>query len=55
MTQSSLASLCDIDVRSIQLIEKGSMNMSLKIFFALSEALEVSPEELFKFEKENIN
>ena len=55
LTQSSLASLCDIDVRSIQLIEKGSMNMSLKIFFALSEALEVSPEELFKFEKENIN
>ena len=55
LTQSSLASLCDIDVRSIQLIEKGSMNMSLKVFFALSEALEVSPEELFKIEKENIN
>jgi hypothetical protein len=31
------------------------MNMSLKVFFALSEALEVSPEELFKIEKENIN
>ena len=55
LTQSSLASLCDIDVRTIQLIEKGSMNMSLKVFFALSEALEVSPEELFKIEKENIN
>jgi putative transcriptional regulator len=55
LTQSSLASLCDIDVRTIQLIEKGSMNMSLKVFFALSEALDVSPEELFRFDKGRIS
>lgn len=55
LTQSSLASLCDIDVRTIQLIEKGSMNMSLKVFFALSEALEVSPEELFRFDRGKIS
>ena len=54
LTQSTLASLCDIDVRTIQLIEKGSMNMSLKVFFTLSEALEVSPEQLLKFENTKV-
>ena len=43
ITQASLASQCDIDVRSIQLIEVGKMNFSLRILYALSEALEVSP------------
>lgn len=52
LTQSSLASLCDLDVRTIQLIESGSLNMSLKVFFSLSEALEISPERLLKFEND---
>ena len=46
LTQSSLASSCDVDIRTIQLIERGSLNMSLKIFFALSNSLEISPCEL---------
>lgn len=46
LTQSSLASSCDIDIRTIQRIEKGTFNMSLKIFFALSNSLEISPCEL---------
>lgn len=46
MTQSNLASLCDVDIRTIQRIEKGTFNMSLKIFFAISDALEIQPSEL---------
>ena len=46
LTQSSLSSYCDVDIRTIQLIEAGSLNMSLKIFFAISNSLEISPCEL---------
>ncbi len=46
LTQSSLASFCDVDIRTIQRIEKGTFNMSLKIFFAISNSLEISPCEL---------
>jgi transcriptional regulator with XRE-family HTH domain len=45
MTQSSLASSCDIDVRTIQMIEKGTLNMSLKIFFAIAKTFEMNPSE----------
>lgn len=46
MTQSALASCCDIDVRTIQMIEKGTLNMSLKIFFAIAASLEIKPSIL---------
>lgn len=46
MTQNTLASLCDIDIRSIQRIEKGQMNMSIKIFLKIAKSLEVSTSEL---------
>ena len=45
MTQSSLASSCDIDVRTIQMIEKGTLNMSLKIFFAIAKSFGMNPSE----------
>ncbi len=47
-TQSSLASLCDVDIRTIQRIEKGEFNMSLKILFTISDAFNISPETLLK-------
>lgn len=46
LTQSELSALIDCEIKSIQRIEKGKMNMSLKLFIALSEALEISPEAL---------
>ena len=46
MTQSALASSSDVDIRSIQLIEVGKLNMSLKIFFAISHSLEIKPSDL---------
>jgi transcriptional regulator with XRE-family HTH domain len=46
LTQSSLASSCDVDIRTIQRIEKGTFNMSLKILYSISEALGIIPSEL---------
>ena len=46
LTQSSLASTCDIDIRTIQRIEKGTFNMSLQILFLISDSLEINPSEL---------
>ncbi len=51
MTQSSLASLCDVDIRTIQRIEKGEFNMSLKILFTISDTFNVSPETLLKLDE----
>jgi transcriptional regulator with XRE-family HTH domain len=46
LTQSSLASSCDVDIRTIQRIEKGTFNMSIKILYLISDALETNPSEL---------
>lgn len=46
LTQSGLASSCDVDIRTIQRVEKGTLNMSVKILFLISESLDVHPSEL---------
>jgi transcriptional regulator with XRE-family HTH domain len=46
LTQSSLASSCDVDIRTIQRIEKGTFNMSLKILYLIADVLEFHPAEL---------
>jgi transcriptional regulator with XRE-family HTH domain len=51
LTQSSLASTCDIDIRTIQRIEKGTFNMSLKILFLISDSLEINPSELLMYKE----
>ena len=50
LTQSELSALIDCEIKSIQRIEKGKMNMSLKMFLMLSKTLEISPEQLLYFE-----
>jgi transcriptional regulator with XRE-family HTH domain len=40
LTQSGLASLIDVDIRTIQRIEKGEMNLSIKLLLGLSAVLE---------------
>jgi transcriptional regulator with XRE-family HTH domain len=54
LTQIELASFIDCEVKSIQRIEKGKMNMSLKMFLLLSEVLETAPETLLKIEESDI-
>jgi hypothetical protein len=46
MTKSALASSSDADIRTIQLIEVGKLNFSLRILFALSNSLEIKPSDL---------
>lgn len=50
LTQSELSAMIDCEIKSIQRIEKGKMNMSLKMFLSLSETLDLSPEQLLKVE-----
>jgi transcriptional regulator with XRE-family HTH domain len=40
MTQSQIATLCDIDIRTIQRIEKGEQNMSISLLFLIAESLD---------------
>jgi transcriptional regulator with XRE-family HTH domain len=54
LTQTELASFIDCEVKSIQRIEKGKMNFSLRMFLLLSEALEIAPEALLKNEIDGI-
>jgi transcriptional regulator with XRE-family HTH domain len=46
LTQLALASSCDIDIRTIQRIEKGTFNMSLKILFSICDSLQIESSEL---------
>ena len=53
LTQSELSALIDCEIKSIQRIEKGKMNMSLKILISLSEVLDIPPAILLS-KDENI-
>ncbi|MEX1193421.1 MAG: helix-turn-helix transcriptional regulator [Brumimicrobium sp.] len=48
ITQEILSALCDVDVRTIQRIEKGQQNITLRILFRISDSLSVNPAELIK-------
>ena len=51
-TQSQLAAMCDVDIRTIQRIEKGEFNPSLKVLINLAKSFEYTLSELFfKVEK----
>ena len=46
LTQSILAAYTDVDIRTVQLIEKGELNMSLIVLYSISNALDILPSEL---------
>ncbi|MBI2723107.1 MAG: helix-turn-helix transcriptional regulator [Bacteroidetes bacterium] len=46
LTQQDLADRCDIDVRTIQRIERGEHGVGLQILFAMALALETTPTEM---------
>lgn len=48
LTQQQLADACNIDIRTIQRIEKGEFGFGMHIFFALADALEVDGYLLLK-------
>jgi DNA-binding XRE family transcriptional regulator len=46
MTQSHLATMCDVDIRTIQRIEKGQQNISLTLLLSLIAALGIHVNDL---------
>ncbi len=48
ITQTELAGLCDVDIRTIQRIESGEYGVGLHILFALADALEIEASALLK-------
>ena len=55
ITQEYLSSLCDVDIRTIQRIEKGKQNLSLKLLFSISNSLNTKPDLLINKIFENID
>jgi transcriptional regulator with XRE-family HTH domain len=48
ITQLQLSSLCDVDIRTIQRIEKGEFNPSLRVLIRIANAFEMSLSSLVK-------
>ncbi len=48
ITQLQLSSLCNVDIRTIQRIEKGEFNPSLRVLMRIANALEMSLSSLIK-------
>ena len=47
ISQQTLSAICDIDIRTVQRIEKGDSNFSLFILFSICEALKLDISKLF--------
>ena len=46
MTQQLLSDLCNIDIRTVQRIEKGEYGMGLHLLFAIADAFEIKKADL---------
>ena len=47
ISQQTLSAICDVDIRTVQRIEKGDSNFSLIIFFSICEALQLDISKVF--------
>jgi len=48
LTQQQLADLCEVDIRTIQRVEKGEFGSGLHLIYALANAFEITASELLK-------
>ncbi|KAF2337383.1 helix-turn-helix domain-containing protein [Flavobacterium ginsenosidimutans] len=46
ITQEQLSTLCNVDVRTIQRIEKGEQNISISLLFSIADALNIESATL---------
>ncbi|QSB26743.1 helix-turn-helix domain-containing protein [Flavobacterium sp. CLA17] len=46
ITQAQLSTLCNVDVRTIQRIEKGKQNITISLLFTIADALKINPSIL---------
>jgi putative transcriptional regulator len=49
ITQSQLADECDVDIRTIQRVEKGEHGLGLHLLFRLAQAFDMSLPEFVSF------
>lgn len=49
LTQLQLAELVDVDRSHISAIELGNVGVSMDVIFKLSEVLDITPQDLFRF------
>lgn len=52
MSQEELANSSDIPISQIGRIERGEINTTISTIYAISQALEANPKELFNFSTE---
>ena len=46
ISQEGLSTLCGVDVRTIQRIEKGEQNITITLLFLIADSLKIEPSEL---------
>jgi transcriptional regulator with XRE-family HTH domain len=46
ITQEQLSTLCNVDVRTIQRIEKGKQNITISLLFTIADALKIESSTL---------
>ncbi|SEP33021.1 Helix-turn-helix [Flavobacterium sp. CF108] len=46
ITQEQLSRLCNVDVRTIQRIEKGQQNITISLLFSISDSLKIESSVL---------
>lgn len=49
LTQLNLSDLAEVDIRTIQRLEKGDMNLSLNIFISVVKSLNVDATEIIHY------
>ncbi|PWB26555.1 hypothetical protein DCO46_06020 [Flavobacterium sp. HTF] len=46
ITQEQLSTLCNVDVRTIQRIEKGKQNITISLLFSIADSLKIESSTL---------
>ncbi|OXA96357.1 hypothetical protein B0A66_01470 [Flavobacterium hercynium] len=46
ITQEQLSRLCNVDIRTVQRIEKGKQNISISLLFSLADSLKIKSSVL---------
>jgi transcriptional regulator with XRE-family HTH domain len=55
ITQEQLSTLCNVDVRTIQRIEKGKQNITISLLFSIADSLKIESSILIgKIFSENL-
>ncbi|WP_289664925.1 helix-turn-helix domain-containing protein [Flavobacterium panacagri] len=49
LTQGQLSLLCNVDVRTIQRIERGKQNISISLLFSIADALKIESATLISY------